>query len=258
MDKSRKTDAYWPRISLPLELPPDSVHVICIHLNQAMERSGEFRPLLSDDELERATRFRIDEPRLRFTVCRGVLRLLLASCCGVAANDIAFQYGTHGKPELSRIGLHPDTPQIEFNVSHSHDLGLIAIAAGTPVGIDIEECNPKVKAIKLAERFFAPSESEELCNLPIDQQLAGFYRGWTCKEAYIKATGRGMSLSLSSFRVAIDPLQPASLKQVADQPNEPSRWTTLALDVAPNYAATVMAAKPNCRFELWNWPTDGC
>ena len=209
--------------------------------------------LLTGDERMRADRFRFEEPRRRFVTCRATLRQVLGMCCGVAPVAVPLRYGPHGKPELSFSELDSKVPRMEFSVSHSGGLGLIAVTVGSSVGIDIEECNPAVKILKLAERFFAPAEASELNNLVPEKQLPGFYRGWTCKEAYIKAKGMGLSLSLSSFRVAIDPDRPASLCHVDDQPDEPFRWTIQSLDVAHNYAAAVMVAQPNCCFRCWDW-----
>ena len=255
MDESLKSDDVWPAIRLPLELSPDLVHVIRVRLDLPFIAAADMNAILSDDERQRAVRFRFDEPRQRFATCRTTLRKLLGSCCGILPNAVPLRYGDHGKPELSFTELEPHLPRIEFSVSHSGDLGLIAITKESAVGIDIEECNPAVKTLRLAQRFFAPPEAAELSQLPPEKQLAGFYRGWTCKEAYIKATGLGMSLSLSSFCVTIDPDQPASLHHVVNQPTEPQRWTIQSGDVAPNYAAAVMVAHPHCRIACWNWPS---
>jgi 4'-phosphopantetheinyl transferase len=172
---------------------------------------------------------------------------------GQAPEAIKFRYGEHGKPELvSTVARLPDS-QVQFNVSHSRNLALIAVTSGVPLGIDIEECNEKIKILKLAERFFAPAEADVLKNLPVEKQLAGFFRGWTCKEAFIKATGKGLSQSLASFCVAIDPDEPAALRSVENQPDEPAMWTIAAIDVQPGYAAAVMARRPGCRIKCWNW-----
>ena len=225
-----------------------------MRLDVAQEQWSPLIDLLSDDERARAARFRFDEPRRQFVICRAALRKLLGKFCGAASQAISFRYGSHGKPELLRQALSASVPQIEFNVSHSGTIGLIAFSFGVSIGVDVEEYDPAVKFLKLAERFFAPLEATELNSLNPEKQLDGFYRGWTCKEAYIKAKGDGLSLSLASFRVAIDPDQPASLCHVDDQPTEPTNWTTESLDVSVNHAAAVMVGRPNCRIALWDWP----
>jgi 4'-phosphopantetheinyl transferase len=242
----------WRPIRLPLTLSPGIVHIIRVPLDVQNDRLEAMTNYLSSDELKRAARFRFNEPRSRFVTCRAALRELIGNCCGMEPNVVSFLYGPHGKPALL-IPENRSSPEIEFSVSHSGQLGLIAITVGSPVGVDIEELNPAVQMLKLAKRFFAEAESTELSNLPLRKQMAGFYRGWTCKEAYIKATGRGFSLPLSSFCVVMDPDLPASLRHVADQPDEPERWMVQAIDAGPNYAAAVMATRPNSRIEFWDW-----
>ncbi len=244
----------WQPLNNGLELSPEIAHVIRIRLDLAREQWSPLIELLSDEERARATRFRFDDPRRQFVICRATLKQILGTAYGVAPNALSFQYGSRGKPELSLQDLNSSVPQIEFNVSHSGTIGLIAISVGAPVGIDVEEFDPTVKFLQLAERFFAPLEASELKSLPPEKQLHGFYRCWTCKEAYIKAKGDGLSLSLSSFCVAIDPDQPASLCHVDGQPDEPIQWTTQSLNIGENQAAAVMVRRPDCRIALWDWP----
>ncbi len=246
----------WQPIHHRLELSPDIAHVIRLNLNLAHEQWSPLIGLLSDEERARATRFRFDEPRRQFVICRATLRQLLGTLYGVVPEAVSFHYGSCGKPELLFQELTSSVPQIEFNVSHSGTIGLIAIATGASIGVDVEQMSPDVKFLQLAERFFAPTEATELKSLQPEKQLNGFYRGWTCKEAYIKAKGDGLSLSLSSFCVAIDPDQPASLCHVDDQPDEPTEWTTESLKVSENHAAAVMVRRRDCPIALWDWPVN--
>lgn len=249
MDQIPAAGCDWPAIQLPLKLTTDTVHVVRVDLEINPEEVARLITCLSDDERARAERFKFDEPRARFVACRSALRRVLAACLGIGAAELNFAYGSYGKPELA--ATHQSN--IQFSVSHSGTLGLIALTLDAPVGVDIEECNRSVKMIRLAERFFAESETDELVNLPLDKQRSGFYRGWTCKEAYMKATGLGMSMPLSSFRVAIDPDRPASLLHVEDQPDEIHRWMIEAIDVDPEYAAAVMVARPGCQVAIWSY-----
>ena len=244
----------WQPIRGPLELSPEIAHVIRVRLDLAPEQSLPLIDLLNEEERARAARYRFDEPRRQFVICRATLRQLLGTICHVAPQTVSFRNGSHGKPELVFQSLNPSIPQIEFNVSHSGTIGLIALTVGASIGVDVEEVDPAVKFLQLAERFFAPGETTELKSLQPEKQLNGFYRGWTSKEAYIKAKGDGLSLSLASFRVVIDPDQPASLCHVDGHPNEPSNWTTQSLSVGNQHAATVMVRRPDCPIALWDWP----
>lgn len=243
----------WRAIRWPLPLSRDLVHIVRIKFDLPVEQWTQLTALLTDEEKQRAARFRFDLPRQRFVICRATLRQVLGNCCGVVAEDVPLNYGPHGKPELAWDRLSADVPRVQFSVSHSGDYGLIAVTIETEVGVDIEECNPAVKTLKLAERFFSPVEASELANLPAERQLDGFYRGWTSKEAYLKATGRGLTLSLSSFCVRIDPDQPAALVHIDDQPDESPCWTTYSFDVGPGYAAATMVKCQGSHIALWDW-----
>jgi len=241
-------DRDWPELTESLPLAGDIVHVVRLSLCAEPSRIEILRSLLSPDELARADRYKFDEPRRRFVVCRAALRQLLGSCLDCEPASLKFVYGPHGKPMLEPNAVIPTgssllAPRpllVEFGVSHSVDLALIALAVGRRVGADVERCDAKVRIHKLAARFFSPREVAELASLPESDQVAGFYRGWTCKEAYLKATGFGLSFPLSKFTVALNPREPVSLLEVADQPNEAVRWRMHSLDVAADFSAALL------------------
>ena len=252
----REEVSEWPAIQLPLLLSSHSAHIVRVRFDLPHERWSTLTDVLSDDERAKAARFRFDEPRRQFIMCRAILKILLANCCRVETNRIQLEYGAHGKPALSLAELPVGTPAMEFSVSHSGRFGLIAVSLKTPIGVDIEAWNPAVKHQRLAERFFAPTEVIELSKLPLESQLAGFYRCWTSKEAYLKATGRGLSLPLDSFCVSADPVRPAALVAVDDHPAASHDWTAQSLTVSHGYSATVMIAQSPCEFACWEWASD--
>lgn len=252
MNERQQPDDVWRPIEFPLELSPEIVHVVRLRLDLSEELAAEYLSQLPAEEQVRAERFRFHDPRARFVGCRVPLRSILANCLGMAASAISFGYGANGKPELT-AGQKAET-SIEFNLSHSGDWGLIALTVGSAVGVDIEQFDTRSEIQRLAERYFAKSEVAEFLQLSEQNRQAGFYRGWTCKEAYMKATGRGMSQPLSSFTVRIDPDQPASLLSIDGQPDEPPRWSVWSFDVTPNYAAAAMVARRPARLQLWDWP----
>jgi 4'-phosphopantetheinyl transferase len=185
-----------------------------------------FLPLLSADEQERAARFRFEIHRNRYTVARGMLREVLGSQLGVAPEALMFTYGSHGKPSLVDSDL-------QFNVSHSHDAGMIAVARGREVGCDIERIEPKFADDQIPERFFSPNEVAALRLLPKADQHRAFFRIWTRKEAFIKACGLGMSLPLDSFDVTLG--DEALLLHGADG------WSVRAVEAPRGYEAAVVA-----------------
>ncbi len=255
-------DLAWPPLSAPLMLSRDVVHVVRLNLDVSPSPIAARRGVLSDDELARADRFKFEEPRRRFVACRAALRQLLGGFLSREATEIEFAYGLHGKPQLA--ANDPDLP-LEFSVSHSADLALIAVCCGRRVGVDLERHDAKVRIHKLATRFFSPRESAELANLPEHDQLAGFYRGWTSKEAFLKATGFGLSFPLSQFVVTMNPNEPARLLEVAEQlnrsdlGNEAARWTMHSLHVADQFSAALLVeAIASENVLVRQWSLDDC
>lgn len=244
--------SHWLPISEPLPLSRDAVHVVRVPLQADDDQIALFQSLLSPDESARADRFKVPQPRRHFIVCRATLRRLLAACLNCKPTDVEFEYGLHGKPSLRSVG--GATSRIQFSVSHSADHALIAIAMDRQVGIDLEFQDPAVRILKLAKRFFSPRESAELAGLKESDQLAGFFRCWTCKEAYLKGTGFGLSFSLSKFSVSVDPYQPAKLLEVVDQPEELDRWRLISLHPAAAFsAALLIEAKADDQVKMHLW-----
>jgi 4'-phosphopantetheinyl transferase len=253
----------WSSLPFPLSLSRDVVHVVRLKLDVDASQIEVLRRVLSDDELVRADRFKFSEPRSRFIVCRAALRCLMGHVLECDPATIRFSYGSHGKPQWAGRENSTETP-IEFSVSHSADLALIAIALERRVGVDLEHHDHKVRIHKLAARFFSQRESSELSSLAPEKQLAGFYRGWTCKEAFLKATGFGLAFPLSQFSVAMNPDEPARLIEVlSDRDDSPSNlarlprlrvdeatyWSMHSLDVAAQFSAALLV-EADCSEEV--------
>lgn len=172
-----------------------SVEVWTISLSTLANRVEEFRAFLAPDELDRAARFVFERDRRRFILARSTLRLLVGRYLDLSPTQVIFQYGPHGKPALIEGQQSP--PGLQFNVSHSGEYCLYAIAWGRQVGVDIEVIRSDVEYLSLAERFFTRREYEKLRHTSKQDQPERFFHYWTCKEAYLKARGLGISSGLA-------------------------------------------------------------
>ena len=246
----------WQRLEHRLSPTDDAIDVVRLDLVADCDRITSLRALLSTDELARADRYVFDESRRRFIVCRGVLRQLLGGCLERKPASLEFHYGPYGKPMLGSadkesIGL----PSLEFSVSHSVNWALIAVTRRRRVGVDIECHDNKTPIHELARRFFSAGEAAELASLAEPDQRAGFFRGWTSKEAYLKATGLGLSYSLNRFSVAMNPRLPAQLLEVADLPDPSDFWRMIALEPADHFSAALLveaARHETVRVRQWS------
>jgi 4'-phosphopantetheinyl transferase len=198
-------------------------------------RRAELERLLSGDERARAARFFFERDRDRFVVGRGLLREILGRCVGSDPTALAFDYGNFGKPFLPDAG-------VSFNVAHAGDVLVVAALEEGEVGVDVELVSNAPVEERVAEHFFSRREVLALRALPEAEQPAAFFRCWTRKEAYIKAIGLGMQVSLHDFAVTLTASEPPALLWTAWSPSEPSRWCVYDLSrfVAPAAAALVV------------------
>jgi 4'-phosphopantetheinyl transferase len=201
-----------------LTVAADEVHVSKIALNVDARKLETLLAVLSPVESERAARFHFDRDRRRFIVARASLRQVLSQYTGESPENLQFQYSRFGKPDLS-----PGS-DVQFNVSHSGELALIAVTARRQVGIDIEQIRPIDCLLAIAERYFLPSELHELQNLAEAERLRAFFRHWTRKEAYIKAIGTGLSTPLDFVA--------------------PAQWSFANVPVDDGYTAVVAVEGP--------------
>ncbi len=184
---------------------------------------ADLRATLSDDELERASRFRFRRDAERFTAGRGLMRRILGEYLDVDSTSLRFAYGPAGKPSLE------DHPDLGFNLAHSGGQGLLAVAGDAAVGVDIEvSADARGACEDIAPTYFAPAEVEELEALLATERSEAFLRCWTRKESYVKALGDGLQMPLDDFTVSFGPHDPPRLRWCR-RPEEVGRWSLVDL-----------------------------
>jgi 4'-phosphopantetheinyl transferase len=225
--------ATWAAAPAELSLDHGEVHIWRVNLDRPQPEVAALERHLSPDELERAARFRFARDRRRYVVARGVLRALLGRVLSIRAIDVCLQYGAQGKPALA----HAHDSDVQFNLAHSHELALIALACGAALGVDVEYQRELDDAERLARRFFSAQEVAALLAAPAAQRKTTFFRIWTRKEAFIKATGKGLSQPLGAFNV----MSPGGnvLSHVELEGKE-TRWRLRDLSPDPAYGAALV------------------
>ncbi len=171
------------------------VHTWFFSLNAIPEKIESMRKFLTAEECRRADRYRLPELSRKYTVARGMQRTILGVYSQTRPEEVSFDYTTNGKPVLPGSELH-------FNLSHSGEYGILAVAKGRKVGIDLEYIRP-VSVLSIAKRYFMPDEYGYLASLADAEQLKAFYRLWTCKEAFVKAHGLALSDYLTDVGVSV-------------------------------------------------------
>ena len=194
--------------------------------------------VLSAEERVRAGRFRSPAARCRFVRCRAALRTLVHAYEGDEnPATIVFDQGRFGKPVIAGAGR----ARLHFNVSHTSGMGVIALASWGPLGVNVERIHEMSDRDRLASRCFSASERAQLAVLPAPARTAAFFQAWTRKEAFLKATGEGMSRSLHDIEVSLGHGEPARLLRVPGPPGAERAWSLHAFEPAAGYTAAVAA-----------------
>jgi 4'-phosphopantetheinyl transferase len=234
-----------------LILSENEVHIWRAPLDQPDLCIRQLGQMLSEEECIRAKRFRFEDDGRHFVVSRGILRAILSLYLDIEPSRLQFCYARHGKPylaeELGRGALR-------FNLAHSHELALYAFTRGREIGVDVEYVRHMPDAEQISASFFSAQENAVLSALPADQKQEAFFSCWTRKEAYIKATGEGLTQPLDMFDVSLTPGEPARLLNVEGNPEEASRWSLEALRPASDYVAALAVEGHGWFPVYWQFP----
>jgi 4'-phosphopantetheinyl transferase len=220
------------------------VHVVRFCLDEPLDGAID---LLDDDERRRASRFIFDADRRRFVQSHAWTRIALAQCLDCAPQSLRFAIDSRGKPRLDRVRT-----DIRFNLSHSGERALLALALAQEVGVDLEQHRP-IALVDLARRFFGAGEVAALEALPEADREPAFFRCWTRKEAFIKAVGDGFSFPLDGFEVSVadEGSSPQLLRASPFRPSALRDWRIVSLDGGPGYAAAVAASNTPWAVVRW-------
>jgi 4'-phosphopantetheinyl transferase len=214
----------------------NEVHVWKSCLDVDEETTRRFFGLLSEDEKQKALRFHAARHRRKYIVAHGLLRVIVGGYVEADPRSLTFRMNQYGKPFLC-----PDQKTIPlfFNLSHSHNLCMIAVCSGQEIGIDVEYMNRDINVREIAKRFFSKNENEKINSLPEGLGRHAFFRCWTRKEAYLKAKGKGLFMDLHRFEVSVLPTEPAVLLGSDESPEDIDRWHLCDLDPYPEYAGAL-------------------
>jgi 4'-phosphopantetheinyl transferase len=198
----------------------------------------EWRDLLawlSPDECRRMERFGSATMRVRYLIGRASLRRLLGRALGVAPVDVALERGPRGRPQLG------GQQHLDFNVSHTGDVALIAISREGRIGVDLERSDRAINSTGVARKFLTARERESFASWDPDAARRRILRLWTCKEALSKATGDALSAPMA--RLDID-VEPALRLAAGPAPYLPAHFALFAARVPDDHIATVALWRP--------------
>ena len=229
-------------------IEPEEIHVWCIELDLPDSDIERDFHILSVDERDRAYRFAFKKGRTHFIAARGALRRILGLYLQVDPAGLQFVYASHGKPSL-KPGY--DTLGLRFNVTHSGGIALFALALSREVGIDVEHIRDDFPCLQIARQFFSDAEYATLCSIQPALRYEAFFNCWTRKEAFVKATGEGLSYPLTQFEVSLRPGAPAQLLSITGQAAQAARYSLHAILPRAGYVGALAVIGTCSRIRFW-------
>lgn len=198
--------------------------------------------LLDDIERQRHDAYRQTVDRARFLTGRVVAKAALGTALGIEPGAVVLDSTcpdcgrTHGKPHLVPPPEHTG-PLPELSISHSGNLVAVAVTAGLPVGIDVEQ-ERDVEVDGLVRMTLSAAEQTSWAAVPGPDQDAAFFTYWSRKEAILKATGRGLSIAMTKVTVTPWDQPPRVLDSRASEVDS-ERMHLAQLDAGSGYRACV-------------------
>ena len=226
----------------------NELHLWTLNHDEFESGLAELRGWLAADEVTRAERFVTDRLQASFVLSRSFLRGVLARYLHCDPREVSFTLGAFGKPALTAAD---SDLQLSFNLAHAGSITLCAVGLNRDIGVDVEQLRDIEDMDKIAGRFFAPLEVAKLDALSEGEKLEAFFRCWTGKEAFIKATGEGLSRPLDSFAVSF--LQAEEAKICTN--DESSNWCLQYLEpgLSGYIAAMVTDGAESGKLSTYRW-----
>lgn len=191
-----------------------------LDLSDAELRAGA--GLLDEEESARARDCRLPRERARFVAAHAALRTVLARYGDVSPRRLRFARSDRGRPYLRQ----PFIDGLDFNMSHTAETALIAVALGRRVGVDIEHIDPSVDHMGLARRFLGAEDVEAIRALPAESGRRLFFTRWTWRESHAKAVDGPLSRRLMAVQTDRIPVRVGS-------------WSLWNVPVGPTACATL-------------------
>ncbi len=218
-----------------IKIDHGNVHIWLASIEEEAGSLEYLLKILPADEEKRAERYVFEKDRKRYIIAHGILRLILARYIPIEPENILLTVKKRGKPVLNQ----PEYGNISFNISHSNNYIVFALALGMEIGIDIEYMKDLPNSDEIVKRFFSMKEIKEYFELTAGVRKRAFFTCWTRKESFIKATGEGFYYPLDSFSVSPDPdIKSNTVIQCGTGGEQ--KWSLLDIDIEDrDYVCTV-------------------
>lgn len=239
-------DIHWQLVTASPALLPGEVHVWRADLNLSASQLTLGREMMSPEERERADRMVTQVLRDRRVAGQSILRDVVARYLHISPAKIVFDYGERGKPSV--LG-----GELQFNLSHTEDMALVAITLAHPIGVDIESIKISKYHQGIVEKNYSAEEFAQYQALPESERLEAFFRAWTRKEAYIKAIGQGLYYPLENFTVDLCSVGDQGLLSIEGSTERARSWCLPSFKAAEKFMASVAIEAEIKNWVFWDW-----
>jgi len=236
-----------------IQLARNEIHLWCAPLNTNDRDLEELHAILSTEEQARASKFHFFEDQCKFIKSRALLRSILSFYVKKDAKDLDIQYTDSGKPFLIDSG----TSQIQFNLTHSKNLVVVAVTRYFELGVDVETASRLKTDFRCVDQFLTLEERVLFEKAAECRKMEAFLNGWTRKEAFLKAIGCGLSKSPLEIEVTFLPEDPARYINIFGDPYEANYWLLQSIQPASGYIGAIACRQKGLRLECWRWPENG-
>lgn len=236
----------WSIVPAKFTLAAGEVHIWLVRAGDAALCMVCCENLLATAERERAAKFKFEKDRRLYTAAHAALRSVLADYLKLIPADLQFETGPRGKPRLASTFANN---KLEFNLSHSHEVALVAVTREREIGVDVEQIKNNFAFAEVAERYFTAGEVCAIRALPQDLQRRAFYQCWTSKEAFLKAKGVGLSGELDEVEIVLD-----GDRRVRVKSRLPG-WCLNEIDPCDGYAGAMALEANEIDLRCYDWPS---
>lgn len=240
----------WISTPDPLHIEPSLVHVWRV-VHPLENKIDSHQSMLSPEENRRATKYHQQHDADRYIQNHIVLRRTLSEYLDIPPENVVFETNQIGKPSL----INSQNPQrINFNISHSGNLLLIAITLQRQVGIDVELIKPLPDMDSMVELYFSQSENSSFSALPDKEKIRAFFSAWTRKEAILKLIGEGLQLPPDGVEVSLNPEDPLPWSSVRENAYSQKNYQLFSFQPAEGYQAALAVEGDECAIMPIQYP----
>jgi 4'-phosphopantetheinyl transferase len=228
----------------------NEVHVWSYLLDAENPDMDFFYNLLTEDEKTEINKIKIRKVRNQKVISKAIVKNILSKYLGVTINQIKFSYNKFGKPVLpADINLQ----DLNFNVSHSGELGIIALTKKYKIGVDVERIAELADIDDIIQMCFSKDEQRLFHGVKDPEKTTLFYRIWTGKEAFVKAIGKGFSFPLKNISFKLNHNKEIVISDIIEVPENLNDWQIYNFNPQENYSSAVVVNLNSFLIRKFEW-----